>query len=44
MQGPKVAFTDFFLQRLITTLNQMASNPEGRQILIESWAFENANS
>lgn len=43
-QGTKEAFTDFFLQRLMSTVNKMVSDPEIRQILIEPLVFENANS
>ena len=42
-QDPKEAFMDF-LQRLTSALNRMIPNLETRQIIIESLAFENANS
>jgi hypothetical protein len=44
MQGPKSAFTIFFLQRLTSAVNKIVSDSEVRQILMRSLAFENANS
>lgn len=44
MQGPKSAFTIFFLQRLTSAVNKIVSDSEVRQILITFLAFENANS
>lgn len=43
IQGLKEDFTDF-LQRLASAVNRIAPDSEVRQILIESLAFENANS
>ena len=43
IQGPKEVFAGF-LQRLTSAVNRMIPNSEARQIIIESLAFENANS
>ena len=43
IQVPKEVFMDF-LQRLTSEVNRMIPNSEARQIIIESLAFENANS
>lgn len=36
IQDPKEALMDFFLQRLTSAVNKIASDPEVRQILFES--------
>ena len=41
-QGQRESFTDF-LYRLINTLQIEVTDPEARQIILESLAFENAN-
>ena len=43
LHGPKEDFMDF-LQWLTSAVNRMIPNSEARQIIIESLAFENANS
>ena len=42
-EGPKETFTDF-LHRLTSAINTAIPNSEARQIIIESLAFEYANS
>ncbi|ERE89919.1 Gag-like protein [Cricetulus griseus] len=43
IQGPKEAFTHL-LQRLTSAVNRMISGSEARKIIIETLAFENADS
>ncbi|KAL6087973.1 hypothetical protein STEG23_022833, partial [Scotinomys teguina] len=43
IQGPKETFIDF-LERLTSAINRMVPNSKARQTIIESLAFENANS
>jgi hypothetical protein len=42
--GPERNLHWFFLPRLISAVNRIISDAEVRKILIESLAFENANS
>ena len=39
------AFTDFsYLQRLVSAVNKNISDPEAKQMLVETLAFENVNT
>lgn len=47
MQDSGKAYTDFifyfFLQRLVSAVSKAKSDPDGRQVGIETLVFENAN-
>ena len=44
IQGSGEAFTDFFFQRFISAVNKAISDPDAKQVLTETLAFENANT
>jgi hypothetical protein len=45
IQGSGEAVIDFFFpQRLVSAVNKTVSDPDTRQVLIETLAFENANT